>query len=146
MGRPLVLFFLVLCSAVACGDDDPPSDEDLIQKLIEDVTGEVDGTYVKRCLAYVDMQRYPLDVKVPRHSGVYDAERAPQIEKRFRDIIRQRFQGTEIRLRNDEVEIDGDRAEVRLALITAVGPLRVELTVQKPEPGVWKISRVHIRR
>jgi hypothetical protein len=146
MGRWLLLTCLVACSAVACGDDDPPSDEDLIQKLIADVTGDVDGTYVGRSLAYVDMGRYPLDVKVPRHSGVYDASRAPEIEKRFREVIRQRFQGTQIRLRNDEVEIDGDRAEVRLALMTAVGPLRVQLTVQKPEPGVWKISRVHINR
>jgi hypothetical protein len=137
--------FLVLLLAAACGDD-TPSDEDLIERFIEDVTGDVDDAYVGRALGYVDMARFPLDVRVPHHAGVYAEDRAPEIVDHFKRAIRQYFHGTELKLRSDEVEITGNRAEVKLGLMTAVGPLGARITLQKAGEGVWKVSRVHVDR
>jgi hypothetical protein len=138
--------FVVLILLVAACGDDTPSDEDLIERFIEDVTGEVDDAYVARALRYVDMARYPLDVRVPHHAGVYAEERAPEIIGEFKRVMRSRFYETEIKLRSDAVEITGDRAEVKLGLMTAVGPLGASFTLQKASPGVWKVSRVHLDR
>lgn len=138
---PLIL----VLSAAACGDD-AVSDEDLLEKFVEDVTGDVDEAYVARALGYVDMARYPLDVRVPHHAGVYAEDRAPEIVGHFKSVMASHFYGTEIKLRSDKIEIQGDRAEVKLGLVTAVGPLGASFTLQKAGEGVWKVSRVHVDR
>lgn len=136
---------VVLVVVAACGDD-TPSDEDLIEKFIEDITGDVDDAYVARALGYVDMARYPLDVRVPHHAGVYAEDQAPEIVGHFKTAMRQYFYNSEIKLRSDKVEIEGSRAEVKLGLMTAVGPLGASFTLQKAGEGVWKVSRVHVDR
>ena len=140
-----LVFALVLWLLAACGDD-TPSDEDLIERFIEDVTGEVDDAYVARALGYVDMARFPLDVRVPHQAGVYGEDRAAEIVGQFKSVMRSRFYGTEIKLRSDKIEIEGGRAEVRLGLMTAVGPLGASFTLQKAGEGVFKLSRVHLDR
>jgi hypothetical protein len=148
MGEPAMwrlLLASVLLVAAACGDD-TVSDEDRIERFIADVTGEVDEVYVKRALGYVDMARYPLDVRVPRHGGVYPEERSKEIVKHFKSAMQRHFYGTEIKLRSDEFEITGDRAEVKLGLMTAVGPLGASFTLRKTSAGDWKVSRVHVDR
>jgi hypothetical protein len=120
------------------------SDEDLIERFIKDVTGDVDDAYTARVLGYVDMERVPIDVRVPRHAGLYQAERAPELIGAFKRIIEQRFQGSKIKLRSDKYEIKGDSADVRLGLMTAVSPLSADLGLSKTAPGTWKVSRVHI--
>jgi hypothetical protein len=135
---------IVLVTA-ACGDD-AVSDEDLIERFIEDVTGKVDDGYVSRALGYVDMAQYPLDVRVPHHGGVYPEERAPEIIGQFKRAMRRHFYETEIKLRSDAFEINGDSAEVKLGLMTAVGPLSASFTLRKAGEGAWKVSRVHVDR
>lgn len=141
--RAAAVLLVLGVAACDCGDGEP-SDEDLIEKFIADVTGDVDAGYVQRCLAYVDLDAYPLDVRVPQHAGVYDAERGPEIEKAFRRVVDRRFKNTEIKRRSAKFEIEGNRADVHLALLTAVGPLRAELTLEKAAPLTWKVSKVHI--
>lgn len=137
--------WIVLLALAACGDD-AVSDEDLIERFIEDVTGKVDDDYVRRALGYADMARYPLDVRVPHHGGVYPEERAPEIIAQFKRAMRNHFYDTEIKLRSDAFEIKGDSAEVKLGLMTAVGPLGASFTLRKASEGVWKVSRVHVDR
>ncbi len=120
------------------------SDEDLIERFIKDVTGDVDEAYAARVLGYVDMDRVPIDVRVPHHAGLYQNDRAPELIGAFKRVIEQRFQGSEIKLRSDKYEIKGDSAGVRLGLMTAVGPLSADLGLSKTGPGTWKVSRVHI--
>ena len=120
------------------------SDEDLIERFIKDVTGDVDEAYVAGALGYVDMERVPIDVRVPRQAGLYEADRAPELIGSFKRAMEQRFYGTEIKLRSDKYEINGDSADVRLGLMTAVGPLSADIGLRKTGPGSWKVSRVHV--
>ena len=144
-GRHLLLALLLATSVVACGDDEP-DDEELIEKLIEAVTGKIDAGYVDRALGHVDVARYGLDVRVPRHAGVYDENSAPQLFDAFRKGMKERFLGDTFKLRGLEIEVEGDRAEARFGLITRLGPTSVSMTLRKPGPGVWKIARVHVER
>lgn len=144
LARSLLLVTLVPLAAVACDCDSGPTDEDMIEKFIEDVTGDVDAGYVGRCMAYVDFESYPLDVRVPQHAGVYNADRGDEIRKAFERVVERRFMNTEIKKRSANYEIEGDRAEVKLALLSAVGPLRAEITLEKAAPLTWKVSRVHV--
>lgn len=135
----------LLLALLACGKGEP-SDEDLIEKLVADVTGEVDSGYADRALAYTEVARYSIDVRVPHHAGVYDARQAPEIFAAFRRGIREQFEGDTFKLRGLNIEIAGDSAEVAFGIVTHVGLLKVGMTVRKPEPGVWKITRVHVDR
>lgn len=134
------------CLVIACGDDGAPSDEELVEQFIRDVTGKVDDAYVSRALGYVEIERYPLDVRVPQLSGVYTEERKQEIAGQFRSGMRRYFYDSEIKLRSDRFEIQGDRAEITLGLMTAVGPLGASITLRKAAPGSWKVARVHVDR
>jgi hypothetical protein len=130
---------------LGCGDG-APSDEDLIEKFIDDVAGPVDDAYVQRALGYVDMARFPLDVRVPHHGGVYDQSNGSQLVAMFKDGMRRHFYGSAIKVRGNRYEINGTRADVNLGLITTVGLLRAEIALQRASPGVWKVTKVHVDR
>lgn len=144
--RGLGSFGLCVCLLLASCNDDEVSDEDLIERFIADVTGTVDDAYVARALGYVDMARFPIDVRVPQHAGVYTAERASELIGAFKRGMRQHFYDTELKLRSDHLEIEGDRAEIKLGLMTAVGPLDAEISLRKAGPGSWKVAKVHVNR
>jgi hypothetical protein len=135
---------LLVAAALGCGCGGAPSDEDLIDKFIEDVTGKVDDAYVARALGYVDLARFPLDVRVPQRAGMYTEEHAAELTSEFKRGMRRFFYGTEIKLRSRRVDLQGDSAEVELGLMTAVGPLDASLTLRKAAPGSWKVARVHV--
>jgi hypothetical protein len=142
-----VILLALLCAAsvTACSDGEP-TDEDLIDKLIEGVTGKVDGSYAQRALGYVDFERFPLDVSVPHHQGVYDAERAPEVKKAFRRAVDRDLMNSELRVRGKKVEIEGDQAEISLNIVSRLGFFKLDMTARRAEPGVWKVSRVHVIR
>ena len=136
--------WIVLC-LVACHHG-APTDEDLIAKLVDDVTGEVDPGYVARVIGYTDVARYALDVRVPHHAGVYDEKTAPEVFAAFKRAVREQFEGDKLKVRGLKINVEGESAEVSFGLVSHVGFLRVGMTVRKPEPRVWKIARVHIDR
>ena len=124
------------------------SDEELIEKFIEDVTGEVDRDYVMRALGYVDLARVPLDAEVmlpvASHAGVYDAARSEELTSRFRKYMRP-YYGNKIRLLKKRIEIDGDRAEVLMVIFGRQARLRVEIAMRKLD-GRWWVASCHISR
>lgn len=134
---------LLPLSLGGCGDDEP-SDEDLLEQFVKDVSGHVDEAYVERALSYIEPARYPLDVAVPQHSGVYDAESAPKIVEHFRQTMLGRFRGDDVKVPRHHIDIKGDRATVKMTMRTRISPLRAEVDLQKREKGVWKVTRVHV--
>lgn len=138
------LVCLLVLALLAC-EDGPPSDEDLLERFVEEVTGEVDDALVERSLAYTQMQQLPIDVRVPHFAGVYDASRSAELIAGYRQGMRERFYGTKLAVRKKTIEITGERADVKLALMTAVGPLHADIGLQKLGSG-WKVSRVHVDR
>lgn len=135
---------LCACLVLACKSG-PPSDEDLLERFVDEVTGEVDAALVERSLGYTDMAQLPLDVRVPHLAGVYDASRSAELASGYRQGMRERFYGTKLAVRKLAIELHGERADVRLALMTAVGPLHADIGLQKLTSG-WKVSRVHVDR
>ena len=121
------------------------SDEDLLERYVQDVTGEVDDGLVRRAMGYTDFEQVPVDVRAPGHAGVYRDDRAQEIGAAFRAAMRRFLWGTKLRVRARTIEVDGTRADVNFRLMTDVGPLRVDTSLQKTEAG-WKVSKVHVER
>ena len=144
--RPLALACalatLSLLAGFACGG--APSDEKLLERFVEDVTGRVDAAQVDRALSYVALSEQPVDVRVPQMSGVFDEARGSELASAYRRTM-QRFIGSELRVRSRKIEIEGDTADVRLTLVTQYGAVRVELSLRKLSSG-WKVSRVSVDR
>lgn len=135
----------LVAALAACGGDDA-SDEAIIERILDDVTGKIDAGYVDRALAHVDVARYGIDVRVAQHAGVHDTATAPALFDAFRTAVSERFLGDTFKRRATHVTIEGDAAEVELGLVTRFGPGRVSLTLRRSAPGVWKITRVYVDR
>lgn len=143
-GRWIAVAAVAWLGWTACADGDP-SDEDLLERFVKDVTGKVDEGLITRALGYTDFAVLPVDVKAPRHAGVYRQDRQAELEKAFRRVMRQLFWGSELRVRASNIAIDGTRADVGMRLMTSVGPLRVETSLEKTPAG-WRVSKVHVER
>ena len=134
---------LLVLAPVHCGDDaGPPTDEELLEGFVIDVTGIVDAPMMTRSLRYVDIDNLPLDVSVPQHQGVYRADRKDNFTKRYLSHMRRQFGGSEIKVRSHKIDIEGTEAKVKMRLMTARGPIRVRVELRKM-PNGWKVSRVH---
>ena len=124
------------------------SDEELLQKFIDDVSGTVDQQYVHRTLGYVDMERIALDVEVllpvESHTGVYDASRAADLKAMFRKRIRP-YYGQSFRALQRKIVIDEDQAEVGFTIFGRSLRVRVELKMRKLDARWW-VAAVRISR
>lgn len=129
---------------VACGTDGP-SDEELLERFVSDVTGQVDDDMIQRALVYTDFANVPVDVKAPGHAGVYRAEQAEQIIGAYTGALRRFLWNTKLRVRAKTIAIHGAQADVSIRLFTPHGPLRAETSLQK-QPTGWKVSKVHLVR
>ncbi len=124
------------------------SDEELLEKFIDDVSGTVDRQYVLRALGYVDLQQLPLDVEVllpiESHTGVYDASREAELTSMFRRRIRP-YYGESFKAIQKKIVIDEDRAEVGFTVFGRRLRLRVELKMRKIGER-WLVAAVRISR
>lgn len=135
---------LALLAIFSCGPRQP-SDEDLLERFVETITGPVDDTYVPRTLAYVDFATYPVDLQTPMHQGVYDEEHAEAIKADLRRAVA-RLQGSKLKRRSSRIEIDKDTAAIELGLVSALGPFDAQIGLRKYAPGIWRVTRVRLRR
>ena len=150
---PMRLPFIQPAAAALCllglllthcgGGDEPPTDEELLEQFVKDVTGVVDGPMMTRSLRYVALAEVPLDVSVPGMQGVYREDGAEKLTKRYRTEMRRRFGGSEIKVRSSKITLEGTGAKVMMRLTTAQGPLRAQCELQKIATG-WKVSKVHV--
>lgn len=137
---------LLLATLSGCKKDSGPTDEELIEQFIEDVTGPVDDALVARALGYLALDKLPIDVRVPHMAGVYAADRdGTELVAAFKRGMRERFYGTELAVRSQKIEIKDGRAEITLALMTGLGPVRATLNLQRLPEG-FRLSLVHVDR
>jgi len=112
------------------------TDQELIEQFIEDVTGPVDRNLVDRALGYVDLESIPVDVLAYGHAGVYDASRVDELEEMFRNRMRS-FYGDNLRVLSRRIEIEDDKADLGLTLISKRGRQSISLKMQKLNDKWW---------
>lgn len=138
----MLLCLALSLAAQACGRPaGPPTDEELLEMFVKDVTGVVDTPMLGRCMRYVNLAELPLDVSVPHHNGVYREDRAEDFTKRFHTQMRRRFGGSELKLRGHRIELEGTDAKVNLRLTTSQGPIRADIGLRKLADG-WRVRSV----
>jgi len=137
----IAAFALLLALACSCSKSGP-TDEELLEQFVKDVTGTVDDALVNRAVGYTALTELPIDVRVPQHQGVYREEDAEELLGNFRDQMRRVFGGSELALRRHTIKIEGDRAEVGMRLMTQRGPIQADIGLQKLASG-WRVNKVH---
>ena len=136
------LLSCALASLFACGKK-APSDEDLLEQFVRDVTGKADEALVQRAIGYTALDSLPIDVRVPHYAGVYDASQRDELFREFRQRMERHFYQTVIDVRSQKIELHGADADIRLGLMTAVGPLHAEFGMHKLG-AQWKVQRVYV--
>ena len=139
--RPLAFGAVLLALSYGCGKD-APTDEELLEQFVKDVTGTVDDGLLTRAVGYTALDELPIDVRVPNQQGVYRADRSAELLGRFREEMHRHFGGTELNLRRHTIKIDGDHAEVGMRLMTARGPIQADVGLKKLAAG-WRVDKVH---
>jgi hypothetical protein len=141
LSRRMALTVLGCLLVSSCGKAGP-TDEDLLEQFVKDVTGAVDEGLLTRAVGYTALDELPIDVRVPQHQGVYREDRAEELIGSFREGMRRQFGGSELKLRRHTIEIEGDHAEVGMRLITKLGPIQADIGLQKLSAG-WRVNKVH---
>jgi hypothetical protein len=136
--RAATLLLALMCGCGKAG----PTDEELLEQFVKDVTGTVDDALVSRAVGYTALTELPIDVRVPQHQGVYREDRADELLGSFREQMNRHFGGSELKLRRHTIKIEGDRAEVGMRLMTQRGPIQADIGLQKLASG-WRVSKVH---
>lgn len=121
-----------------------PTDEELLEQFVKDVTGVVDEELLSRAVGYTALGELPIDVQVPQHQGVYRAEHADELLGSFRAEMRRHFGGSELKLLRHKLEIEGDRADIGMRLMTKRGPIQADIGLRKLAEG-WRVTKVHAR-
>jgi len=129
----LGLFLLVVGASIAI-DALIVTDEERLERFVDELNGSIDREYVDRVLGYVDLAQTPLDLEVllpiESHTGLYDASRAAELEQMFRERMRP-YYGDRVRTLQKRIEVEGNRAQVGFTVFGQSLQVRVELKMSR---------------
>jgi hypothetical protein len=118
--------------------------EERIGRFANDVTGEVSRDRIRRALEWTEPSRQPVEVDVRGEGTVYDDENAGELSRDAKRALG-RFSGTNLRALRESIEVQGDRADLSLKLLTDRGMVNVDYRLRR-HGEQWLVSRVRVRR
>ncbi|MBW2463048.1 MAG: hypothetical protein JRH11_15470 [Deltaproteobacteria bacterium] len=119
------------------------TDEERIEAFADAVTGEVTSEKIAEALTWCDTGRQPVEVYLMGESLLYESDSA------LADRARQgmsRFMGQDVRALNRNVQVDGDRASLRVRVMNSqLGMVNATFEFRKRDDK-WLLSVVRITR
>ncbi len=144
--RPIVYAAAGLVTLVALGltyDALVETDEERIEAFADAVTGEVTSEKIAEALAWCDTGRQPVEVYLMGESRLYESD--SDLADRARQGM-SRFMGQDLRPLNRNVEVDGDRASLRVRVMNSqLGMVNAAFEFRK-RGDEWLLSTVRITR
>ncbi len=118
------------------------TDEERLEAFVDAVTGEVDTRRIDAALSYVDPARVPVDITVGDDLRAYGEGQEVDLAERARATLAP-FQGDDVRVVQEAIEIEGERALVALRIGTREGMADVQFRLVRRGDG-WLVSRVRV--
>ncbi len=146
MTRLHVLIILTIVASVgavaAVADALVVTDQERLEAFVEAVSGEVSGDRIDDALAYVQTGRAPLTFRAGPEEHYFD-DRDADFARRARRALRPLL-GTDAELVQQNIEIEGDHADVHLRVRTAGGVVNGSIELEKAG-GRWLVTRAMLR-
>lgn len=137
----LVLVGLV-CSVAVVADALVVTDEERLDAFVDAVTGEVETRRIDAALSHADPSRVPVEVVVGDDVHTYADGQEVDLAERTRRALTP-LEDEHLRVLQEAVEVDGDRALVALRLRTRGGTADIQFRLVRRGDG-WLVSRVRV--
>jgi len=145
MGRTGIYLLVILSLAVGAAlvtDAVVVTDRERMEAFVESVTGRLSDTRIDNALRYADPSKVTLELvhdgRRRRYSDRNAAELKPDARKALASL-----EGSHLRLIQENVLLDGERAQIALRLRTDAGLANTVFDLRR-ENDVWFLRRVTV--
>ncbi len=136
----LVASFLGLCAAGV--DAAIVTDEERLEEFVDSFEGKIDDARLDGALAYMDPVRQPIEISLAGETLRFDDGDQQELAAIAREGLGPLF-GSDVRLVQDAIELEGDWARVAIRASTREGMVNAQFRLQRHEEG-WLVSRVSV--
>ncbi len=137
----LLVFSLVVVTAVVT-DAIVVTDRERMEEFVESVTGRVSDTRIDNALSYADPSKVSMELVHNGRRHRYDDENAGTLKPDARKALAT-LSGSRLRLIQESISLDGERARVALRLRTNAGLANTVFDLWR-EGDRWLLRRVTV--
>jgi hypothetical protein len=119
------------------------TDEEHLEGYLDVISGEVDGGYADRVLAWIDPATAPFEAHYYGETRTFDAGNAAELAPLARTALG-RWRGTSLTLLRSSIRVEGDDADVHAELLTSDGMVTVDLDLRRHDDG-WLVVAATVR-
>ena len=143
MRRPAIHLLVVLSiviGAAVVADAAVVTDRERMDEFIESVTGKVSDARIDGALSYANPSKVPIELVHEGRRKKYSDRNAAKLKPDARKALAS-LEGSRLRLIQESVSLDGERARIALRLRTSSGLANTVFDLRR-EDDQWLLRRV----
>ncbi len=141
-GIHLLVILSIVVGAAVVTDAIVVTDRERMDEFIESVTGKVSDTRIDSALSYADPSRVPIELVHEGRRRKYSDRNASKLKPDARKALAS-LEGSRLRLIQESVLLDGERARVALRLRTSSGLADTIFDLRR-QNDQWLLRRVTV--
>lgn len=145
MGRTGIYLFVILSIVVGAAvvtDAVVVTDRERMNEFVESVTGEVSELRIDNALSYADPSKVTMELVHDGHRRRYDGRNAEALKPDARKALAS-LEGSSLRLIQESISLDGERARIALRLRTDAGLANAVFDLRRKNDQ-WFLRRVTV--
>lgn len=145
MGRTGIYLLVILSSVVGAAvvtDAVVVTDRERMNEFVESVTGEVSESRIDNALSYADPSKVTMELVHDGHRRRYDGRNAEALKPDARKALAS-LEGSSLRLIQESISLDGERARIALRLRTDAGLANAVFDLRRKNDQ-WFLRRVTV--
>ena len=141
-GIHLLVILSIVVGAAMATDAIVVTDRERMEEFIESVTGVVSSSRIDGALRYADPVELPIELVHEGHRRKYSDRNAAKLKPDARRALAS-LEGSSLRLIQESVSVEGERARVALRLKTSEGLANTVFDLQRKDDA-WLLRRVTV--
>ncbi len=145
MGRTGIYLFVILSIVVGAAvvtDAVVVTDRERMNEFVESVTSEVSESRIDNALSYADPSKVTMELVHDGHRRRYDGRNAEALKPDARKALAS-LEGSSLRLIQESISLDGERARIALRLRTDAGLANAVFDLRRKNDQ-WFLRRVTV--
>lgn len=142
IGILLLTSLSIVVGAAVAVDAAVVTDHERMAEFIDSVTGEVSDTRIDGALRYADPKELPIELIHDGRRRKYGDRNADRLQPDARKALAS-LEGSHLRLIQESVSVDGERARIALRLRTSEGLANTVFDLRRKD-DTWLLRRVTV--
>ena len=140
MAIHLLVILSIVIGAAVVDDAVVVTDRERMDEFIDSVTGKVSDTRIDSALSYANPAKVPIELVHEGRRRKYSDRNASKLKPDARKALAS-LEGSRLRLIQESVSLDGERARIALRLRTSAGLANTVFDLRR-EDDQWLLRRV----